>query len=231
MKRRLKYKKIFYICFLTSVLIMGSTISFDLLTRKVVKYSNPNSTKIITVVSDIEKFDTEYVYDPNMPSSADPVIITQGANGIKNKTTGEIEKESVTQIVKVGTGEKAIYTGRMTGYGGDCKGCSGSLSCKTKEGTKFNLKSQGHIYNDEVYGEVRILAADLSLFPCGTVIKVDNGKLEPFYAVVLDTGYTMRKAWSQGTVWLDLAYTTQNDKSIYNATSRSTTYSVQRWGW
>lgn len=231
MKRRLKYKKIFYICFLTSVLIMGLTISFDLLTRKVVKYSNPNSTKIITVVSDIEKFDTEYVYDPNMPSSADPVIIIQGANGIKNKTTGKIEKESVTQVVKVGTGEKAIYTGRMTGYGGDCKGCSGSLSCKTKEGTKFNLKSQGHIYNDEVYGEVRILAADLSLFPCGTVIKVDNGKLEPFYAVVLDTGYTMRKAWSQGTVWLDLAYTTQNDKSIYNATSRSTTYSVQRWGW
>ena len=231
MKRRLKYKKIFYICFITSVIILGSTIAFDLLTRKVVKYSNPNPTKVITVVSDIEKFDTEYVYDSNMPSSADPVIMIHGSNGIKNETTGKVEKTAVTQIVKVGTGEKAIYTGRMTGYGGDCKGCSGNLSCKTREGAKFNLKTQGHIYFDEVYGKVRILAADLSLFPCGTIIKVDNGKLEPFNAIVLDTGYTMRKAWSQGTVWVDLAYTTQNDKSIYNATSRNAIYSVQRWGW
>lgn len=231
MKRRLKYKKIFYICFAASIIILGSTIAFDFLTRKVVKYSNPNSSKVITVVSDIEKYGIEYIYDSNMPSSADPVVIKKGSNGVKNKTTGKIEQDAVNEVVKVGTGEKAIYTGKMTGYGGDCKGCGGNLSCKTKAGIKFNLKSQGQYYTDEIYGSVRILAADLSLFPCGTIIKVDNGKLDPFIAIVLDTGYTMRKAWSQGIIWLDLAYKTQEDKTIYSATSKNTVYSVQRWGW
>ena len=33
------------------------------------------------------------------------------------------------------------------------------------------------------------------MFPCGTVVKVNNGVLNEFSGIVLDTGIAMRNAW------------------------------------
>ena len=126
-----------------------------------------------------------------------------------------------------------VYNGKMTGYGADCNGCSGTggLSCRAKNGSRHTLSENGMYYNDEEFGEVRIVAAALDAFPCGTIVKIDNCILEPFYAVVMDTGYSVKNAWNNGIVWMDLAFITENDEDLYAANSSNVTYNVQRLGW
>ena len=134
--------------------------------------------------------------------------------------------------IEIGTGDEANYVGKMTGYGADCKGCSGSgtLACKTKDGSYYSLTRNGMTYNDDEYGEVRIIAAALDKFPCGTIIKVENPNLGTFNAIVLDTGGAMKTAWENGIVHIDLAYVTESDPAIHLSTSSNVKYSVQRWG-
>ena len=86
-------------------------------------------------------------------------------------------------------------------------------------------------YTDTVYGSVRILAADNGAFPCGTIVKVNNGILDEFYGIVLDSGSAMRNAWDEGVVWMDLAFTSQAEALTGGATSSNTSFEVQRWGW
>ena len=158
------------------------------------------------------------------------------------------EKEEVVEVIKEEVKEEenvsvttstpdeandAVYVGKMTGYGADCIGCSGTgaLSCRASDGSRHTLTENGEYYNDATYGTVRIVAAALDKFPCGTIVKVDHPALGTFYAVVMDTGGSMRNAWANGYVWMDLAYRTESDPEIYATTSNNTTYSVQRWGW
>lgn len=152
-----------------------------------------------------------------------PVLDNVSETAIEEK----IDNDNLTEF------NDAIYVGKMTGYGADCKGCSGvgTLSCRTMDGSKHTLSIDGEYYYDANYGSVRIVAADLSQFPCGTIVKIDHPNLGAFYAVVLDTGGSVQKAWQNGTVWMDLAFKTETDPNIYSSTSNNTTYSVQRWGW
>lgn len=197
---------------------------------------NDSNTKTATIVNEVTKYDVEYVYDSNLPSTADEVVLEEGVSGLSYTYDG-IKYTTVTspknKVVKVGSGAAGEYKGTLTGYGPDCPGCSkvGNVSCRTREGKKHSLINDGIYYKDSTYGNIRILAADNSVFPCGTIIKVNNGRLEEFYGVVLDTGYTMRKAWQEGTVWMDLAFSSEKASGINNATSKNTKFSVQRWGW
>lgn len=145
-------------------------------------------------------------------------INTEESDAVENE-------ESKTEVVS--------YVGKMTGYGADCKGCNGvgTLSCKTLSGSYHSLSIDGEYYNDQTYGSVRIVAADLEKFPCGTIVKVSNGNLGEFNAIVLDTGASVKNASSSGLVWMDLAFKTESDPQIYSATSNNTTYVVQRLGW
>ena len=78
---------------------------------------------------------------------------------------------------------------------------------------------------------MRILAADHTLFPCGTIIKVTKPGNDPYYGVVLDTGYSMREAWrNDGVVGLDLAYESQASARLGNTGGTGIQFSVQRWG-
>ena len=61
-------------------------------------------------------------------------------------------------------------------------------------------------------------------------IKINNGK-EEFTGIVLDTGSSMRTAWANGTVWLDLAFATQEEAKVAGMSSNNTQFVVQRWGW
>lgn len=138
----------------------------------------------------------------------------------------------VVEVVKETT-ETLSYVGKMTGYGADCRGCSGvgTLSCKTLSGGYHSLSIDGEYYTDQTYGSVRIVAADLEKFPCGTIVKVSNGNLGEFNAIVLDTGASVKNASTTGLVWMDLAFKTESDPQIYSATSNNTTYVVKRLGW
>lgn len=155
-----------------------------------------------------------------------------------HEETQAVVEEKTEEPVNVTTSTPAessdsVYVGKMTGYGADCIGCNGigSLSCRTADGSRHTLSENGEYYNDATYGTVRIVAAALEQFPCGTIVKVDHPILGTFYAVVMDTGGSMSNAWAKGTVWMDLAFKSESDPAIYSSTSDNTTYSVQRWGW
>ncbi len=217
------------------VIAIITILSTTMLNTGVTLYNN-SGDKTATIINEIDPYETEYVYLDNIPSNAEPVVLVEGVNGLDYTYDGLDYvhlSDKKNEVVQLGSGKPGIYHGRLTGYGPDCPGCSsvGNVSCLTREKTNHSLIYDGLYYDDSVYGNVRILAADNSAFPCGTIIKVDNGILKEFYGIVLDTGSTMRNAWRQGVVWMDLAFSSQAEALVGNATSGNTTFSVQRWGW
>ena len=210
-------------------------ISITILNKGTTLYNHMDSMTA-TIVNEVDPYDTEYVYIDNIPSTAEPIVLEEGINGLDYTYDGLNYihlSDKKNEVIQAGSGKAGEYTGTLTGYGPDCPGCStvGNVSCLTKSGVRHSLINDGIYYTDETYGEVRILAADNSEFPCGTIVKVDNGNLEEFYGVVLDSGYTMRNAWKEGIVWMDLAFSKESDAKAGMATSKNTKFSVQRWGW
>lgn len=193
---------------------------------------NTNQTKNATANVQIINYETTKKYNSQIPEGTEKTI-EQGQNGIayideETKET-KIIKEPTNAIVEVGTAQ--IYTGKLTGYGANCEGCSGTVSCRTREGSSWNLVSDGQNYTDKEYGQVRILAAALNKFPCGTIIEVESPSLGTFTAIVLDTGGAMRQDWANGIVHMDLAFTSESSEGLYNATGSNIKFTVKRQGW
>lgn len=207
---------------------------FGMLNSVDTEIKNYDVTKNSYIENQTINYSTVYQYNSKIPSNISRVLV-KGEDGIvyvnNYDNTQIILKEVVNEIVEVGTGAQGMFQGRLTGYGPDCPGCSsvGNVSCRTKEGLNHSLINNGITYTDQEYGEVRILAAATSAFPCGTIIAVDNGIITPFYAIVLDSGYDMRNAWQNGNVWFDLAFESQ--ASVTNVSNKTALFSVQRWGW
>lgn len=203
--------------------------------KDVITINNDNLVKNMNVVYRIIDHETEIRYNDSLPSNVRRVIV-EGVDGIVTDSEDPIViREPITEVIEQGTGKIGQYKGILTGYGPDCDTCDGKgiVACRTKSNKSFNLITDGIYYNDSSYGKVRILAADLSGFPCGTIVYVNNGRLEPFYGIVLDTGIDMRKAYKKGIIHMDLAYLTEKDPAVYQATNKTgnVTFDVQRWGW
>lgn len=196
---------------------------------------NLSYTKTATVLNEVVNYKTEYVYNSNKSADSSPEVIREGEYGLiyryENGDT-KVFKNAVNRIVEIGTAKAVKYTGRMTAYTPYCVGCSkvGNVACMAK-GKKHSLITNGQYYVDSEYGKVRIVAAALSAFPCGTIVTIDNGKLPVFNAIVLDTGGSMRQAITKGVVWMDLAYSNKNDSEMRLAGSKNVSYTVRRWGW
>lgn len=179
-------------------------------------------------------YDTEVKYNEKKPSNITN-ILKPGEVGISyfdtnSKETIVVEKEK-TNIIEKGTGPYGIYKGRLVGYGPDCPGCSseGNLACKTKNKEKHSLIHNGIYYEDEEYGKVRILAADLNEFPCGTMVKVEKENGDSFMAIILDRIGTRL----ENQTLMDLAYPSQNDKTVFGQDGllgANMTFDIQRWG-
>ena len=218
-----------------SVIMMITIITVTILNTGVTIHS-PIENMTATIINEVEAYETDYIYVENMPSTAEPVVISEGINGLDYTYDGLNYvhlSDKKNEVLKVGTGKQGNYTGKLTGYGPDCPGCSkvGNVACKIKSGANHSLINDGLYYSDQEYNKVRILAADNTAFPCGTIVKVDNGKLDTFYGIVLDSGSAMRGAWKEGKVWMDLAFSTQAEARTGGATSSNTKFEVQRWGW
>lgn len=83
--------------------------------------------------------------------------------------------EKVEEVVSVSVNE--ILTGKMSGYGPDCVGCSGYLA-------NGKYVGDGNIYyDDSEYGRVRIVAGDKK-YKFGTIVRINDSLL----AIVLDRG-------------------------------------------
>lgn len=126
-----------------------------------------------------------------------------------------------------------VMTGKLTGYGPDCAGCSGTgnLACKTQNGSKHNLYTNGIYYNDSTFGQVRIVAAANQKFPCGTIIELVKAGQQSITAVVLDRGGDMNKAYANGTIWIDLAYSSIAEAKQGGIAGVNYQINVKRWGW
>ena len=113
---------------------------------------------------------------------------------------------------------KETYVGSLTGYAADCPLCSGHLACMRS----LDVLHGNVTYDDEIYGNVRIVASSQNL-SCGSIIRFESRvSEEPIVAIVLDRGVL-------GTA-IDLLMVNQSDAILY--VGRSTiTYDVLRRGW
>lgn len=221
-------------------LIVVTFVSFfnpKVIGSKEVNISNNNKNKNLTVINKVIEHDTKTTYNPSLPSNVKKVV-TPGVDGIiyvdANGNETKTVQQMVTEEVIVGTGDQGEYTGKLSGYGPDCPGCSkvGNVACHTKNGGTHSLVYDGEYYQDDEYGKVRIVAAARSKFPCGTIVEITKPGMNSYYAVVLDSGGSMVTAWNTSqTVWMDLAYKTQADAKRGNTAGNNIHFSVKRWGW
>jgi hypothetical protein len=114
----------------------------------------------------------------------------------------------------------STFTGELSGYAGDCPKCSGVVACAPYP----NVLETGVFFNDEEYGNVRIVASS-SKYPCGTVLKFNVDKLSttPLIAVVLDRGVGGDK--------IDLLTESENFARIFVGRVKNQTFEVLRLGW
>lgn len=92
------------------------------------------------------------------------------------------------------------YTGILTGYGPDCAGCGNFNTGKVVTSSGYHISNiiDGEIepaftitYNDEEYGEVRIVAADANI-PFYSIVRITVPHWDsPVTAIVLDRGSTV----------------------------------------
>ena len=196
-------------------------------------YGVDKYTKRDIIKTEIIKYDTIETYDDSIPKNNKNVLVA-GQNGkiITNLTTGEVQVfESITEQVVIGTGPEADYTGKLTGYGPDCSGCTGLLYCPDSDENYHYLTNdvESTFFNDKEYGKIHILASDPTLFPCGTIIHVVNDNMD-IIGVCMDTGIAMRNAWRlYGNVLIDLAFT--GESITAHVTNNNTKFTVLRWGW
>lgn len=186
------------------------------------------------VISVVTPHEVEIRYNDALPSEK-KTVIQEGVDGLAFLNEDGKEKvivEMVPEIIEQGTAPASVYVGKITGYGPDCPGCSavGNVACRTREGTNHSLNDSIY-YEDTEYGKIHILAADRSLFPCGTILEVQKGEVK-FIGIVLDTGAAMVNAWKNGQVLIDLAYDSQAS-ALHNQIISGTNvnYKVKRWGW
>lgn len=222
-----------WVCFL--VVSLSSNVGIQIFNENYEIQDNNN--KNVSVVTEVIPYETDIIYNDNLPNG-EKNVISAGSNGLKFvNSNGEevIIQNVINETIELGTAPQATFTGIITGYGPDCTTCSGvgNVACRTKDRQTFNLLNDGIYYNDEEYGSVRVLAADLTGFPCGTIIKVESRTLGTFMGIVLDTGYDMRKHYAMGIYHFDVAYLTELDEMVPKTTdmSGSVVYNVQRWGW
>lgn len=217
-------------CFVVAV---TSFFSASILEKQQLELSNVNEDKSHNVINEVIPYEQEITYNSKIPSTISKIVVPGevGIQTINENNEKIVVKEPITEIIEQGTGASGEYVGKLTGYGPDCAGCSGTgnLACHTSNKGKHNLFTNGIYYEDQEFGSVRILSA-ATAFPCGTIIKIEKDSMEPFYAVVLDRGGSMNKAWSNGTVWIDLAYASVADARNGNLSGKNIRFSVQRWG-
>ena len=159
----------------------------------------------------------------NSVKSLQAVHIVNKYNSIK-----ELEKakeptlyDSFYEAISVASSSPVAFMGTLTAYGPDCPGCTGNSACPPHQ--NFN---NGNIYfDDQVYGKVRVVAADRSI-PCGSIVRISGINIysEPILAIVMDRGGAIKGNH------LDLLFTSQTNLEGF-ATSHNIKFELIRYGW
>lgn len=103
----------------------------------------------------------------------------------------EIIEKPVDKVIRYGgVSDGTTFTGRLTTYGGDCRGCGGTSSTGIKLSPKTGVNNSNSPYLYYKGRKYYCLAADRSI-PFGTVIKISNHNLNTdgtIYGIVVDRG-------------------------------------------
>lgn len=164
---------------------------------KVNAVSNINGVRSIQAVHMIDKYDNR----------------TQKLTVLHVNTMAEAREYGASMPIS--------FTGQMTAYRPNCKGCTGRVSCPPRQDV-----TNGNIwYQDEVYGKVRILAADPNI-PCGTIVKITNVTFssDEIIGIVLDRGGAIK-----GNI-MDFLVSETDDMDVVGR-QHNVNYEVVRWGW
>lgn len=208
--------------------------TFDL-SESVINVTNVDKDKGSKVVSTVVEYNTITKYNTKLPSNVKNILVN-GENGIVYQdqagSTVKTLKEKIDEVIEVGTGKYGEYKGVLTLYGPDCETCDGLgiLYCPDVKGEYYNLLNDGIYFKDNDYGQIRILAAALAEFPCGTIIEINNSDMTKTVGIVMDTGSGLINAYNNGTILIDLAHTSEKELPSHG-TNRNTNFSVKRWGW
>ena len=167
-----------------------------------------NSWKILTIFLLL----TTFIIFNNRTSE---MMVAVNANLNKQTNLELINYEPEYEVVET-------FNGTMTGYGYDCKGCSGNLACNGQ-----NVKNNIY-YNDSYFGTVRIAAADRK-YPCGTIIRINNADIgnKPILAIVLDRGGGV--GFNKQTQ-LDLLYVSESEANSIVGLDHNIKFEILRIG-
>lgn len=125
-----------------------------------------------------------------------------------------------SDVLKYASKMPVKFTGEMTGYGPDCKGCGGKTGCPPRQ----NVKNGNIYFNDQTYGKINIVATD-SRIPCGSIVKITNSSLgKEVTAIALDRGGVIK-----GNIMDFLVETEAKAAKIIGR--QKVTYEIVRWGW
>lgn len=165
-------------CICILVTLIAFCIVYIRMSEEVINYNNyfsiDNTVKYVD--SDIiEEIVQEVSIVDEVKQESSNVSVEKEVLKETNEVIVNTPVEVVEEVVNVPSNE--ILTGKMSGYGPDCIGCSGYLANGTYVGN-------GNIYyDDSEYGRVRIVAGDKK-FKFGTIVRINDSML----AIVLDRG-------------------------------------------
>ena len=128
---------------------------------------------------------------------------------------------SFSEAMSLASSMPVAFMGKLTAYGPDCVGCSGNSACPPRQ----NFKNGNIYFDDQVYGKVRVVAADRSI-PCGSIVRISGINIydEPILAIVMDRGGAVNGNH------MDLLFATQSNLEGFT-TSSNIKFELIRYGW
>lgn len=218
---------------LSSILIMGiivyiavvgvqsmksTTVSTDLDVKKL------KSSDLLEYIQTQDKVEDENDEDEKVEEDTTDEDETEEASSNEKE---EAKEEDVVEEVSAPTPDPQpvsdvleTQVGSLSGYGPDCRGCTGFLS------SGRDVRNGNIYYQDSTYGQVRILAGDKS-YSYGTIVRVKSSRLGTFLAIVLDRGGSVGFGKSH---LFDLLYSSSAE-ALANEVSYNTTFEILRYGY
>ena len=164
-----------------SICILATLIAFCTIyiqfSNEVIEYNNYFTIDNVVKYVDSDVMDEALVdEDINIEEATIEEIVEEVVQPVVSETIDNALSK-VEEVIEVIQPQNEVVTGKMSGYGPDCIGCSGYLA-------NGHYVGNGNIYyNDSEYGQVRIVAGDKK-YKFGTIIRINDSML----AIVLDRG-------------------------------------------
>lgn len=182
------------------------------------KLKSSDLLEYVQTQSDIEDKDKKVEEDTTNEDETEEVSSNEKEEAKEGDVVEEVSEPSPTPQPVSDVLETQV--GSLSGYGPDCKGCTGFLS------SGMDVRNGNIYYQDSTYGQVRILAGDKS-YSYGTIVRVKSSRLGTFLAIVLDRGGSVGFGKSH---LFDLLYSSSAE-ALANEVSYNTTFEILRYGY